>query len=123
MNDDHDLERRLGRLCPADPPRDLLERLHAAEPSPRAQRILHWQEMWIQRRQPWPSAYAGLLAVWALIFVLHQLTAPLLPPAVEHEPMAANFFIRPGAAPAVLGGFSLDRAALLTRNDSPEPMP
>ena len=96
MNDDDDLESRLGRIQPADPPPELVRRLRESEPPARAARF-PWPravgrvlDSW---RQPWPLAYAALLAVWALILALRAVT-PAAPesaaPTAQAGPMSPD---------------------------------
>lgn len=109
MNDD-DLEKRLGRLRPAESPRDLMRRLREAEPAPR------WIPFW---RQPWPLAYAALLAVWVLIGVL-RLATPHDPKLVISATVA-QAESTPGDAPAFASTLATERAFLFVHNPSEQP--
>ena len=118
MNDDSDLEQRLHLLIPAEVPGELQRRLRATElpvrptwlPSPSP----GWLAAWLR---PWPVAYAGLGATWALILLLHLLTQnPPLPDRRVYIAQAPDD--RTNSTPATLtAGFSSERAFLLTRNN------
>ena len=114
MNDD-DLEQRLRRLRPADLPVGLRQRLHAASPvEPRTSRpapgSLH--ELLGRWFRPWPLAYAGLGAVWAVILLFHLLTPA--PAPVSTAPFVAR--TDPDSKdrlPMFTGSLSVDRMTLL----------
>ncbi len=109
MNDD-DLENRLGRLRPAEPPRDLMRRLRDAEPAPR------WVPFW---RQPWPLAYAALLAVWVLIGALRMATPSDLASIVPASTAQAD--VVPNDAPAFASTLAAERAFIFARNSPEQP--
>ena len=122
--DDQDpLAARLARFLPADLPADFQRRLHAAEPAlPTRPRWWGLPALFGGRAGSWPLAYAGVLAVWMLIFALHLATPPA-PAAIAYAAAPAP---RPaGSPPALLavGGSSLDRSALLAVNGPFTPTP
>ncbi len=109
MNDD-DLETRLGRLRPAEPPGDLMRRLREAEPAQR------WVPFW---RQPWPLAYGAVLAVWLLIGALRMATP--LDPASVVPASTAQADIVPNDAPAFASTLAAERAFIFAHNPPEQP--
>ena len=109
MNDD-DLEIRLGRLRPAEPPRDLMRHLRDVEPAPR--RVPFW-------RQPWPLAYAALLPMWVLIGAL-WLTTPH-DPELAVPATIAQAEPTPADAPAFVGALAAERTFLFVHSPSEQP--
>lgn len=124
MNDD-DLARRFARLRPADLPDDLLRQLHAAEPSLRPSPTHSWLRGFLLGEvRPWPLAYAGLGAAWVLILTLHLFTPSPPSPAQMSDAPVPQFSGRlPDSTRILAGGFAVDRAFLLTRNNPDSPLP
>lgn len=120
MNDPSDFEQRLRRLVPTELPDELQRRLHATEPPARTARLLFLHGFLATWFRPWPLAYTGLGAAWAVILTLHLLTQASLP-AESSVSLAQSSGGRTNPAPATLtAGFSLDHAFLLTRNNNPD---
>ncbi len=116
MNDEN-LEARLARWRPAEPPSELMRRLHAAAPPAQAERRPRRRAVgWFGgvSWRPWPLAYAGLLMAWALILAL-KLTTPSSPEPAA--PMAtAQTDPAPTDTPAFVGSLAAERTFLLTHN-------
>ena len=120
MNDDEDLEERLGRWRPAEAPPDLLRRLQALEPPTRARHP--WRSMidWLRAAPPpWRLAYAGLLAAWALIFAL-RLTTPFSPEPPGRAAIAQADAV-PANAPVLVSTLAREYTFFLARNPSDQP--
>ena len=118
MNDEN-VEARLARWRLAEPPSELMRRLHAAAPPAQVppkplRRAGGWFGGWSWHL--WPLAYAGLLTAWALILALQMLT-PSDPPSVA-RPVIAQTDPAPAAAPAVAGTLAAERTFFLTRSNS-----
>ncbi len=117
MNDE-ELAARLGRWQPAAPPADLLRRLHSAVPMVPVARPPWWRaafsvagSLW----RPWPLAYAGLAAAWALILALRLLT-PVEPLAVAPA-NAVAIDSTVNNTPAVASMLATERTLALARTD------
>lgn len=113
MNDEN-LEARLARWKPAQPPSELMQSLHAAAPPAPPERRSRRQfggSWW----QPWPLAYAGLLSAWALILTLRLLTPSDPESAVPVTTAQTNRV--PDDAPAFAGTLATERTFFLTRNN------
>lgn len=105
-------------MLPAEIPPGFRGRLLAAEPPPaKWLRWLRLPAIWTHGPNSWRLAYSGLAAAWVLICAL-RLATPPPPPAVAYAPAVQ----RPAGSSPVLptiGGFSVDRSALLATNHSP----
>lgn len=116
MSDDN-IEARLARWRPAKPPLELMRRLHAAAPPVQKKRwtwrsASGWLDGW--SCQPWPLAYAGLLAAWTLILVLRLLTPS--DPEVASPVSTAKIDHALTDAPAFVGTLAAERTFLLAHN-------
>ena len=116
MNPD-ELENRLRAVRPPEPPWELVLRLRAAEPTALPQNWRHRLDgVFGGPWHPWRVAYAGVLAAWAVIVVLHLLTLPLLPASAGQTSIAQT-----SQPPAPADAPTLDRTFLLTRNNTLDP--
>ena len=118
MNDEN-VEARLARWKLAEPPPELMRRLHAVAPPAQVPPPLQWRAggwfggwSW----QPWPLGYAGLLTAWALILALRLLT-PSDPPSSARL-AGAQIDTAPAAAPALAGTLAAERTFFLARSNS-----
>jgi hypothetical protein len=116
LNSD-ELENRLRAVRPPDPPWELVLRLRDAQPGAPPQRWWRWPGgVFGGPWHPWRVAYAGVLAAWAVIVVLHLLTLPLLPASAGQTSIAQT-----SLSPAPADAPMLDRTFLLTRNNTLDP--
>ncbi len=117
MNDG-DVEARLARWRPAQPPPELMQRLHSAVPSAPKEGRRQWlMGEWLGGLfwRPWPVAYAGLLAIWVLILALRLMTPP--EPAADADTIIARTATAPAEAPAFASTIAAERMSLLVGNN------